>query len=252
MKKLIVLFIIFMLVGAGYFVLREDSIVDNNRFQKMDLRIEFIPEEGIESQEIRILNQENKIIFQLTINDLNQWTEENWNVFKEAPEVGNRAVDPAGFGFFDRAVSISPDNERMVFSVSDYAVATTISFIIVVDIESGEMRMINTPARGSVENYFWSKDYKIAYTLGTARSRGDFLLVDDANYLERYFILGERDILEALDPYEELVEVGQFMPVFRDLQWLENKLYFTTDHLENNQVRWSINKDGTDLKIEDD
>ncbi len=233
---------IIALVGAGYFVTRDME-------EDMRLEVEFIPEDGIESQEIRVLNEEGDIVFQLTIDELNQWTEENWHVFEEKPEVGGREVDPTGFGFFDRAVSVSNDNRKMVFSVSDYAVASTTSFVIVVDIDSGEMEMVRDPSPGSVEDYFWSKDNDlVAYTVGTGRARGDFLLVDDVVNLERRFMLDERDILEALESDEE---AGQFMPVFQYLKWSEERLYFTTEHPGNDQVRWSIDKEGEGLQKED-
>lgn len=245
MKKLYIIIFIIILTGFGYFLLKD------NQFQEMDLKIEFIPNEGIESEEIRILNDIDEIVFQLTLEELNQWTEENWNIFEEMPEVGGRIVNPAGFGFFDRAASISHDNKKMVFTVSDYALATTVSFIIIVDTESGEMGMINKLKMGNIEEFIWSEDSKlIAYTLGTGRAGGDFLSVDNAKELEEKFILREGDILEVLDPYEELVMVGQFMPLFRNLEWSEDRLYFTTNYLENGQVRWSINKDGRDLKKE--
>ncbi len=250
----IVLFIIFaVLAGAWYYMAMEDEEVDvDNDLQEMNLRIEFIPEEGIESQEIRVVNQDDEIMFQLTIHELNQWTEANWNVFTETPEVGGREVDPGGFGFFDRAAAISRDNRSMIFSVSDYAVATTVSFLIVADIKSEEMNMISKPAPGSVEDYFWSEDNSlVAYTLGTARAGGDFLRTDDVIDFERRFILNEEDILEVLDPDQEMVEVGQFMPVFKDLEWLENRLYFTTEHPENDEVRWSVDREGVDLQREE-
>ena len=245
-----------VLIGIGYLLLSEDPSFNdidlNDTFQDMNLRIEFIPEEGIESQEIRVLNDDNDIIFQLTIDELNQWTEDNWGIFEEEPEVGGRSVDSGGFGFFDRAASISPNNQKIVFSVSDYAVATTISFVFIADFRTEEMSMINEPTRGGIENYYWSEDSSlIAYTTGTGRARGDFLFVDNVIDFERNFTLEERDLLEILDPNQELIDPGQFMPVFEDLEWVEDRLHFTTEHPENNQVRWSINRDGIDLQRED-
>ncbi len=250
--------IVALVITVGYFFLEEDTVINDNEideeneFQEMDLRVEFIPEEGIESQEIRALNEEDDIMFQLTIDELNEWTGANWDIFDETPEVGGREVDPAAFGFFDRAAAISQNNRKMIFSVSDYAVATTVSFLIVADIESGEIDMIREPAPGSVEDYFWSEDSSlVAYTLGTARAGGDFLAVDDVINFERKFILTEEDLLEILDPDQEMIEVGQFMPVFQDLEWEEDRLYFTTEHPEDDRVSWSISREGTELQIEE-
>ncbi len=230
----------------------EEEVDTENEFAEMDLRVEFIPEEGIESQEIRVVNEEDEIMFQLTIDELNQWTQENWDIFEEEPEVGGREVDPGGFGFFDRVASISPNNRKMIFSVSDYAVATTVSFVIVADIESGEMGMIDKPAPGGIESFSWAEDSEmVAYSLGTARAAGDFLSVDNIVDFEREFILSEEELLEVLDPEEEMVEVGQFMPVFQDLEWSEGRLYFTTEHPEEDRTDWSVDKEGVDLRLEE-
>ncbi len=192
----IILFIGFVVLVGGLYMPTEDEEVDmENEFAEMELQVEFIPEDGIESQEIRVINEENEIMFQLTIDELNQWTQENWDIFEEEPEVGGREVNPGGFRFFDRAASISPNNRNMIFSVSDYAVATTVSFLIVVDIKSGEMNMISNPALGGVEDYFWSEDNNlVAYTLGTARARGDFLRTDNVIDFKKEFMLNEEDI----------------------------------------------------------
>ncbi len=230
----------------------EEDMDTENDFAEMDLRVEFIPEEGIESQEIRVVSKEDEVMFQLTIDELNQWTQENWDIFEEEPEVGGREVDPGGFGFFDRAASISPNNRKMIFSVSDYAVATTVSFVIVADIESGEMGMINKPVPGSIEDFSWTEDSEmVAYSLGTARAAGDFLSVDNVVDLEREFMLSEEELLEVLDPEEEMVEVGQFMPVFQDLEWSEGRFYFTTEHPEEDRTDWSVDKEGVDLRLEE-
>ncbi len=256
----VLLFIVIISVMAiGYIFLTEEPVVSNDEpkpddeLLEMDLRVEFVPEEGIESQEIRVLNENNEIMFQLSIDELNQWTEDNWDIFEEAPEVGGRLVDSDGFGFFDREASISPDNKRLVFSVSDYAVATTVSFVIVVDIDTGEMEMVNKPTRGSVEEYAWSDNGElIAYTLGTARAGGDFLRVDNVLEMKNSFTLSEEELLGVLDPDQELVEVGQFMPVFSNPEWLDDRLYFSTEHPDSNdQVNWSVASDGLDLRTEE-
>ncbi len=248
----IVLFVaLIVLAGSWYYMTVEEETDPENGLAEMDLRVEFIPEEGIESQEIRVVNEEDEIMFQLTIDELNQWTQDNWNVFEEEPEVGGRAVDSSAFGFFDRAASISHDNRKMIFSVSDYAVATTVSFVIVADIESGEMNMVSEPAPGNIEDFSWAEDSEmVAYTLGTARAAGDFLSVDDMITFERGFMLSEEELLEVLDPEEEMVETGQFMPVFQDLEWTEDRLYFTSEDPENGRANWSIGKEGADLQLE--
>ncbi len=251
---ILIAIVVIVLIGVGYFLLTEDplEIEPDNDLEEMDLRTEFVPEEGIESQEIRVLNEDDEIIFQLTINELNQWTEENWHIFDEEPEVGGRPVEPDGFAYFDIPASISPDNSKLVFSVSDYAALTTTSFIMVADLRTSEINMISEPTMGGVENYYWSEDSeRFAYSVGTARATGDFLVVDDAGRHQRVFILGEEELLNIIDPDEEIVEVGQFMPAFQELEWSEERIYFVTEHPDNGFVRWSINGDGNDLRRED-
>ncbi len=247
-----------IMIAVGYAGLTEQPVPGNdepkpeNGLSEKDLRVEFVPEQGVESQEMRVLNEADEVMFQLTIEELNRWTEDNWDIFEEPPEVAMREVDPGGFGFFDRAASISPDNRRLVFSVSDYAAATTVSFVITADIESGELDMVDEPTRGSVEEYVWSEDGDlIAYTLGTARAGGDFLRVDDVRQMQKSFALSEEELLAVLDPDQELVEAGQYMPSFGELKWRDDRLYFSTEHPDNDRVRWSVAADGSDLKMED-
>ena len=254
--SVLLIIVIILMLGLGYVAFREEPGINDreegNDLEEMSLGVEFVPEEGIESQEIKVVNDEGVALFQLTIDELNQWTEANWGIFEEPPEVAMREVDPSGFGFFDRAASISPDNKRLVFSVSDYAAATTVSFVILADIETGEIEMVSELARGGVDDYVWSDDGDlVAYTLSTARAGGDFLRVDDVEQMEKSFVLNEEDLLSILDPDEELVEMGQFMPVFGDLEWRENRLYFSSEHPEDDRVRWSVAVDGSDLKVED-
>ncbi len=217
-----------------------------------ELEVEFIPEEGIESQEIRVVDEEGNIVYQLAIDELVEWIENNWDIFEETPEVGGREVDPSNFGFFDRFASVSPDKKKLVFSVHDYAVATMTSFVIVADLDSGELSMVNEPARGSIEGFVWSGDSEaVAYSLGTGRAAGDFLSVDDVVNMEKKFTLSEEDILELIDYDEELVEVGQFTPFFRDLEWRDYShgysLQFTSDDPDNGSLEWLIERDGSGL-----
>ncbi len=218
--------------------------------EKEKLEVEHVREEGEEAQVLKVVNEEGETFFELTIEELNEWTKENWDIFDEPPEVGMREVEPGSFGFFGRSSAISPNNEKVVFSVDDYAAATTVSFILYADIERGELNMVDEPARGSVENFVWSADSElVAYTLGTARAGGDFLSVDDTKEGRKVFTLNGEEIFEALDLDEETMDPGQVMPYFRDLEWSDERLFFTTDHPEKEEsVKWSIDKEGEELQ----
>ncbi len=244
MKKIIIL--IAIIIAAGFFIFGPEE-PENGDVEIPEREIEFIAEEDQEAQEIKVLQDEEEI-FSMTIDELNQWTTDNWDQFEETPQVGMRDIEPDNFGFFDRAASISPDNRQLIFSVSDYAVATTTSLPILVDLESEEMEFIRTPARGSVEEYAWNDDSsKIAYTLGTARAGGDFLRVDDLSAVDIAFELEGDDLIVQL---ESDLDPTEFMPVFAQLNWSGDQLEFETEDPESDdRLEWVIDSDGENLSI---
>ena len=247
MKKIIIFIAIIVVGGLILFGLESSTEPENGEVELPEREIEFVAEEGMEAQEISVLEGE-EIIFSLTIDELNEWTADNWDHFEEPPQVAMREVVSDGFGFFDRAASISPDNSRLIFSVSDYAAATTTSLPILVELETGDMEFIKTPARGTVEEYFWNEDSsKVAYTLGTGRSGGDYLRVDDIDQMDISFELEGEDLLTEL---ESDIEANEFMPVFGQLNWVEDRLEFETEDPESDdRLEWIIDSDGENLSI---
>ena len=239
-----------MAAGFLLFGLETPEEPENGEVELPEREIEFVAEEDQEAQEIKV-SEEGEEVFSLTIDELNQWTADNWDHFEEPPQVGGRDVEPDNFGFFDRAASISPDNSRLVFSVHDYAVATTTAVVIVADLETGDMEMMDKATRGTPEEYAWSEDSsRVAYTLGTARAGGDFLRVDNVDDMEKVFEISEEDLLSIIDPDEEVIDVGQFMPVFGDLDWEEEVLSFTTEDINSDEIlSWIINQDGEGLEL---
>ncbi len=242
MKK-IFLILILLIIGAFFF--GGDFLSTFEDPEPRDLSVEFLPDEGMEAQEITVVEEE-ETVFSLEIEELNSWMEENWDRFDDPPTVAMRDIDPGGFGFFDRAASISPGGERLIFSVSDYAAATTTSIVVVADLETQELDLITDPVRGSVEAYAWKND-RVAYTIGTARAGGDFLRIDDLTEMRVGFELSEEDLVVFLDSE---VEEGQYMPAFRDLNWDGDFLEFTTSDPDTEEdLHWRINFEGVDLEL---
>ncbi len=247
MKK--TFFLIFILIAfVGYIYFSEAPEVEEREWELGDPQLEYVGE-GIETEGVKVLD-DGEVVYQITINEIRDWTSQNWDIFDEIPEVGGREVDPEYFGFIDRSASISPNGRKLAFSVHDYAVATTTSFIIIADLKDESLEMVREPVRGSIDHFVWSGDSnKVAYILGTARAGGDFLAVDDILNLERLVLLSEKDILDVLDPDGVLVEVGQFMPQFRSVDFYESSLYFQSDHPKGPPVDWSFNFDESELII---
>ena len=247
MKKIIILVALIIATAFLLFGLEEVSEQENGNDYTTERAIEFVAEDDQEAQEIKVFEDEVEI-FSLTIEELNQWTANNWDQFEETPQVGMRDIESDNFGFFDRAASISPDNEWLIFSVSDYAVATTTSLPILVNLDTGDMEFIQTPARGTVEDYVWNEESsKVAYTLGTARAGGDLLRVDDLDVMDISFELEGDDLLTQL---ESDVEANEFMPVFGQLNWAEDQLEFESEEPENeDRLEWIIDGDGENLSL---
>ncbi len=255
MKKIIILLLI--IAGVGFIIYGLESPEDNDPEENNEIterEVEFIAEEDQEAQQIKVIeedsNEDNEEeVFSLTIDDLNEWTENNWDQFDETPQVGPNNMNPGDFNFFDREASISPDNNKLAFSVSGYAALSTTSLVVVADLEEGEMDFITDPARGTVDEYTWSDDStKLAYTLGTARAQGDYLRVDSIENMSMNFELEGEDLLEILEGKNEAT---QFLPIFNQLKWEEDQLKFTTEDPESDErLNWVINSNGENLTLE--
>ncbi len=222
MKLLKIIIIILIIVSGLIFY-----------FQREPETIEKKLEYGGERGKILILDKEDNLILEYSIEEFNEWTKDNWDIFEKPPQVGMRDVVPGNFGWFDNTAIISPDFEKLAFSVHDYAVATFTSFIGIININKKEVSLVKNPIQGSIEDLVWSLDSNyLAYTLGTGRAQGDYLGVANIKKLEEVFLLSEK-------------EVEITMPNFEDLAWEQEKLFFTTHN-----IRWSIEKDGSNLQQE--
>jgi len=203
-------------------------------------------EYGDRGEIIKVLDQEGETVVEYSIEELRDWARENWdNIFEERPAFGEiREADPDHFYRFDDGASLSPKYNYLAFSVSDYAAATHLSFTGIIDVRTGELRLVGKESTGSIREIIWSsEETHIAYVLDSARAQGDYLSVDSVGKMEKEFILSGEDLLARLDSEE-----GGFMPGFRDIKWIGERLEFTTDGIEEESVRWSIGFRGNDLR----
>ena len=195
-----------------------------------------------EGERLIVFNEEGETIFEYGISDWQEWAETNLEQFLSEPVViGDQVMGPERFDLFNVA-EVSPEGDRVAFAVSTYAMLTTISLIGMIEIESRDVAMVGESATGGIRDLFWSTDGNlIAYSLDTARALGDFLRVDDIQNLAEYWQLSGDDVADEED----------LLPQFNDLEWSENRLFFTTVDQVGRRIGWSVNESGTDLRREE-
>ena len=199
--------------------------------------------EGIDAVGFDVYDSDDNHVLSFSIDDVNEWSEENWDNFDETPQVWMRDIQAGSFTFFDDNLKINKD--KIFFSVHDYAVASYTSFVGVVDIPSWEFDILMEPIRWSIWWFAANEDNTyLWFVQSTGRAARDFMTVVDLENMEKSFELSEEDILPHLDPDNLIVEEGQFMPEFWDLSWwgdgqtLKFQTSFITDDLE--YIEWEI------------
>ncbi len=216
-----------------------------------ELSLVYETDNDLEGEIITVLDEEGNLVFEYSFDQFKSWAEENWeNVFEETPAfVEEKPVYPEDLrSAFDQTAAISPGNNRLAFSVHSYFAATFMSFVGVVDLETGETELIDADNRGQVEELIWSPEGTyLAYTLHTAEAERFFLSTDNTVDMTKEFTLAGEDPAEAVEEY------GQTLPRFRNISWDEEdkRLQFSADIEVNDTteaVDWSINPDGTDLR----
>lgn len=246
-KNLILSLVLIILIIGGYFIFFNGSSKPQEETPE-DLTLETVrKEENDRIHKLRITDATGREQFVYSIEDFNQWAAENWeDLFQEPPRVGGRQVN-TNFSFFNDNPDFAPSINKIVFFVNDYAAATTVSFIGVVDINSGETNLIPETIRGGVGNYVWSTENQyLAYKSNTARAVGDYIYVDDIKNMERSFTLSRDDVLQRFNTAEEESPTG-FNPEFRNLEWKNNYLHFSSTGLDKKEVQWKIDKEGSNL-----
>lgn len=239
MKNAFIIFFIFVVaITTVYFY--EES-------QKEVERSMTYEEEG---EIVKVFDEDGDVFFKYSIEDFRDWAEENWSdIFEKPPSFGDlREVDFNNFYRFDEVGAISPDLQSLAFSVSDYAAATNISFVGVVDLKEEDVQIIDEKNTGKVKALLWSPDSDyIVYSLNTARAEGDYLSIDNIKKMEKEFVIGGSEIIDYFQTEEEVDDdlSSSFVPRFREVEWIEsNKLKFVTDHYEDDSdLTWYINTD---------
>ncbi len=218
-----------------------------------ELSLAYETDNDLEGEIITVLDDQDNLVFKYSFDQFKSWAEENWEyVFEETPAfVEDKPVYPEDLrSAFDQTAAISPDNNKLAFSVHSYFAATFMSFVGIVDLETGETELIDADNRGQVEKLIWSPEGRhLAYTLHTAEAERFFLSTDNTVEMTKEFTLSGENLAKSVEEY------GQTLPRFRNIIWdKENKrLQFSADIAVNDKtetIDWSINPDGTNLKAE--
>lgn len=195
------------------------------------------------------------------------WTVEAWQAWATPrfddrldarPTLGGNRLGPADFTYFGPA-AVSPDGTRVAFTVTSYAMLVTVTLTGVVDLPSGAVALMRTPMDGSVDAFAWSPEGRyLATVLGTARSAGERLVIDEVASGERQADLGARALLEASGLPPRGAGEGPYLPHLREPTWTDaGHLRFTADAVDavgnpdrpsEPGVRWRIRPDGAGLE----
>lgn len=238
-----------VLVGIGFAWFQRDDASDAQDEPSSGgaWRVERVDEGTV----LRVLDDADAERMRYSIDAFNEWTQAHWDdVFDERPSFGDlREVEFTRFRRFDRGASVSPQGDALAFSVSDYAAASTMSFVAILDVASEEVVLVDAANRGGIDDLHWSPDGRyVAYRLHTARAHGDALSVDRPDAAEKMFSLDGDALLAAL-PGTDGTDPSSFRPEISDLTWTnEGRLSFTSRSPHGGQIRWQVEADGADLE----
>lgn len=236
MKKIIkIIFLIVSLVAIIFIIL----FFEYNKSEKyLKQSFEFINK----NDKLIVLNEKKQIIFSYNINDFRVWAKNNWSqLFTKPPSFGDlRLVDPNHFYKFNEGASLSPCFSYLAFSVNDYAAASDISFIFVINLKTNEINIIKDKVLGLVGEMIWSPNsLYLAYTIDTAKTKGDYLRVDNLKVKQPEFIINSNNILNNL----KISEPVDYKPNFNNLYWSFDSQYihFNTDDIESTKIiNWEM------------
>ncbi|MDZ7801384.1 MAG: hypothetical protein U5K81_11405 [Trueperaceae bacterium] len=175
--------------------------------------------------------------------DTVRWTVADWRtwaaprfdeILDEAPELAGRTLKAADFDRFG-AVAVHPGGARVAFSVTSYAVLTTVSLVGTLDPASGAVTMVHDAKFGDLEDPTWSPSGRyLAYALGTARASGEMLAIDDTETGRTVAHLDGENLLQAWRRARgDVAQPGgrPYLPHVRALVWRQDgtALRFVTD-----------------------
>jgi len=235
-------------VVAGFLLLSKESVVDPDPVSVA--RSAEIVEDG---ERMIVFDGEGEMVFEYSILEWQQWAQSNLeNALTEPVVIGDQEMGPERFDRFN-AVAVSPEGDRVAFTVSTYAILTTVSLIGIVEVESQDIAMVRDSAFGGVREMLWSPDgHLIAYPLDTARSTGDHLRVDDIETLAKRWQFSGGDIAEVFERENIELSAEEFLPFFGDLQWREagERLEFTTlASDQEGRAEWLVNVSTGQLEL---
>ncbi|EEG78924.1 InlB B-repeat-containing protein [Dethiobacter alkaliphilus] len=219
--------------------------------EQLSRSVEFANEQDHGGETLQVVDEEGSIIFEYTFAEFKDWAAENWDdIFEETPAFMDPVYPKDLYPFFLDTATLSPDENKLAFSVHSYFAASYMSFVGVVNLETEEVTLIDEENDGQVDEFLWSPEGTyLAYTLTTAVGEGFYLTVDNAGSMEKEFTLSGGDLSEDPD-----LSAEDTFPRFRNVDWSESeeRLYFTADiHLEG-EFDWSIDPQGTDLRKQSD
>ncbi len=206
--------------------------------------------EGLAGEIIKILDRDDQVIFEYSHGEFVEWAEDHWEqIFEEVPAFHpEQPIYPQDLSYFEDTAALCPDGKMFAFSVHDYYAATHMSFVGVVDLETGEVDLVDQENRGQIEKFHWSPEGSyLAYALNTAEAGGYFLSNDHINEMTKGFTLDGEELGEELNSQT-------FFPSFRNLSWEEDesRLEFVSDAPEEaEEIEWSVDPYGEDLVKED-
>ncbi len=239
-KIIITVILIALLIGGIFLFFQKDKFFSKDETERLHLN--FINE----GEKIEVLDSDN-IVYSLEIEDFRVWAKENWSdIFEEKPAFGDlREVEIDNFYNFNNTAIISPLDNHLAFSVSDYAALTDISFIGIVNLNNKELSLINKENIGAVQSMLFSPEENyIAYTLDTARAKSDYLTVDSVISKTKEITISEKNILNVTaENCEEL------HPQFSNLYFRnDNELYFTALNCSEEKIEWILNIENKEIK----
>ena len=255
MRNIVIIVAVFVLFGGVFFILQNDTHLDVQNGIGDDAESLTEAEQVVlsdDGEEIVIVSTDGDQLYNYRIETLNEWTSEYWDsVFAERPAFGEvREVNHESFARFDQVVALSPDRQYVAFVVSDYAVATTLSFVGILNYQTDTVELIRAVNNGGVGELVWSEDSQyIAYRLDTARASGDSLVTASVAEREQLFMLDAEMLLSELGDTE--TEWRDYLPEFTNLRWLEsNQVSFDYTHPDGGTVSGLVNPAGTSLELE--
>ncbi len=242
MKKIIIYSLIFIFLLALVFFIGYKEIRNDEKVVNYEL--------GQDLKNIYLLDKNNQIVFIYQISEFRDWAKTNWtDIFEEKPAFGEiKEVEIDNFLNFSKELSISNDEKKLAFWVSDYAVLTDISFIAFIDLNDFSISMINKEIIGSIRNIVWSDNDKyIAYLLDTARTYGDYIRIDEIKNKRKLINLEREDIINYLE-----IENDQELVTFSDISWQNNENilnFITLIGDDNERYYWQYDVSNNNLKL---